>query len=102
MNYRGQEALLLWCKTNTSGYSDVGVTNFHTSWKDGLAFCALVHKFHPDLLQFDSMSKDKPLDNLEAAFSVATKLGVFNFLIHVLFVTQELMRYLNMSITRST
>lgn len=78
MNYKGQEALLLWCKTNTTGYNDVTVTNFHTSWKDGLAFCAVVHKFHPEDLQFDSLSKEKPLDNLETAFSVAQKHGMIN------------------------
>jgi hypothetical protein len=78
MNYKGPEALLLWCKTNTSGYPEVVVQNFHTSWKDGLAYCALIHKFHPEVLQFDSLSKEKPLDNLEVAFSVAAKLGMLN------------------------
>jgi hypothetical protein len=79
MNYKGSEALLYWCKINTSGYPDVQVQNFHNSWKDGLAFCALIHKFHPEVLQFDSLSKDRPLENLEVAFSFAEKLGMFDF-----------------------
>ena len=80
MNYKGKEALLLWCKTNTSGYPEVLVQNFHTSWKDGLAMCALINKFHPEVLEFDSLSKDKPLDNLEVAFAEAAKLGMPKFL----------------------
>ena len=76
MEYKGQEALLHWCKANTSGYPEVLVQNFHSSWKDGLAMCALIHKFHPEVVQFDSLSKDKPLDNLEVALTLAAQLGM--------------------------
>lgn len=70
------EALLLWCKANTVGYAGVSVTNFHTSWRDGLALCALINKFYPEILQFDALSKDNPLENLELAFSIAATLGM--------------------------
>lgn len=76
MTAQGPEALLQWCKTNTTGYPGVAVLNFHSSWRDGLALCALIHKFHPENLQFESISKDDPLDALEIAFSVAEKLGM--------------------------
>jgi Ca2+-binding EF-hand superfamily protein len=66
-----KEALLLWCQKKTKGYKDVQVDNFHTSWQTGLAFCALINRFRPDLLDFDSLDKSNRAENLELAFRVA-------------------------------
>ena len=53
------------------------MTNFHTSWKDGLAFCAILDRHRPDLLNYDDCDPDTPLVNLETAMSVAEKeLGI--------------------------
>ena len=53
------------------------MTNFHTSWKDGLAFCAILDRHRPDLLNYDLCDPDTPLSNLEMAMSVAEKeLGI--------------------------
>ncbi|KAJ8967060.1 hypothetical protein NQ314_003120, partial [Rhamnusium bicolor] len=51
----GQD-LLEWCKEMTKAYPGVKVTNLTTSWRNGMAFCALIHNFKPDLIDFDSLS----------------------------------------------
>lgn len=57
----------------TAPYKNVNVQNFHMSWKDGLALCALIHRHRPDLLDYHKLTKDRPLDNLNLAFDLAEK-----------------------------
>lgn len=45
----GQD-LLEWCKDITSSYNGIKVTNLTTSWRNGMAFCAIIHNFQPDLM----------------------------------------------------
>ncbi|RWS04660.1 alpha-actinin-like protein [Dinothrombium tinctorium] len=74
---RGLKALEAWSRKATDGYKGVKVCNLTTSWRDGLAFCALIHHFRPDLIEFDSLTKENALFNNQLAFSVAAKhLGV--------------------------
>ncbi|XP_006860931.1 PREDICTED: spectrin beta chain, non-erythrocytic 2 [Chrysochloris asiatica] len=68
-----KDALLLWCQMKTAGYPNVNVHNFTTSWRDGLAFNAIVHKHRPDLLDFEALKKCNAHYNLQNAFNLAEK-----------------------------
>lgn len=58
-------------------YTGVDIRNFTTSWSDGLAFNALLHKFRPELFDYDSISRKLPHARLEHAFRMAEKnLGI--------------------------
>lgn len=76
-----KDALLLWCQMKTAGYNSVNVRNFTSSWKDGLAFNAIIHKHRPDLIKYEKLSKSNAIYNLNNAFSVAEeKLGLTRLL----------------------
>ncbi|XP_030074714.1 EH domain-binding protein 1-like protein 1 isoform X3 [Microcaecilia unicolor] len=73
-------SLLQWCQEITKGYRGVRISNFTTSWRNGLAFCAILHHFHPDKLNYELLD---PLDikqNNKKAFDGFESLGISRLL----------------------
>ncbi len=50
---------------------NVNVTNFSTSWNDGLAFCALIHAFYPEAFDFGQLDARNRRHNFTLAFKAA-------------------------------
>eukprot|EP00800_Vazella_pourtalesii_P013377 TRINITY_DN319_c0_g1_i2.p1 TRINITY_DN319_c0_g1~~TRINITY_DN319_c0_g1_i2.p1 ORF type:complete len:381 (+),score=135.64 TRINITY_DN319_c0_g1_i2:331-1473(+) len=66
---------LNWAKSQTRGY-DIEIKDLTHSWKNGLAFCALIHSYLPEEFDFGSLSASNPQENMELAFQVGSKYGV--------------------------
>ncbi|XP_076640790.1 eps15 homology domain containing protein-binding protein 1 isoform X2 [Halictus rubicundus] len=71
----GQD-LLEWCKDVTKDYPGVKVTNLTTSWRNGMAFCAIIHHFRPDLIDIDSLLPHDVKGNCKKAFDAGEALGI--------------------------
>ncbi|KAL9851067.1 F-actin-monooxygenase MICAL2 isoform 3-T3 [Geothlypis trichas] len=65
--------LLTWCQKQTEGYRNVNVTDLTSSWKSGLALCAIIHRFRPDLIDFEALNEEDAVRNNQLAFDVAER-----------------------------
>uniref|UniRef100_A0A8C1K621 F-actin monooxygenase n=1 Tax=Cyprinus carpio TaxID=7962 RepID=A0A8C1K621_CYPCA len=65
--------LLTWCQKQTEGCRGVNVTDLTSCWSSGLALCALIHRFRPQLIDYDSLNEQDCAKNLQLAFDVAEK-----------------------------
>eukprot|EP00117_Sycon_ciliatum_P038530 scpid1069/ scgid3428/ Dystonin; 230 kDa bullous pemphigoid antigen; 230/240 kDa bullous pemphigoid antigen; Bullous pemphigoid antigen 1; Dystonia musculorum protein; Hemidesmosomal plaque protein len=76
-----KQVIIKWCRAATQGYPGVSVDNFSTSWKDGLAFNAILNRFRPDMVDFDSLHPGDNMANLQQAFSAfESEFGVIQLL----------------------
>ena len=73
----GMLALEAWAKRVTSGYAGVNIVDLTESWRSGLAFCAIIARFRPDLIDFDKLEERDIFRNCSVAFSLADRyLGI--------------------------
>ncbi|XP_056243789.1 F-actin-monooxygenase mical2b isoform X4 [Seriola aureovittata] len=65
--------LLTWCQKQTQGYRGVDITNLTSSWRNGLALCALIHRQRPELIDYESLNEEDVAGNNQLAFDVAER-----------------------------
>ncbi|XP_014208116.1 cytospin-A isoform X2 [Copidosoma floridanum] len=71
-----RNAFLKWCQNKTVGYRNIDITNFSSSWNDGLALCAIMHTYLPDKIPYDSLTPNEKKRNFSLAFAAAESVGI--------------------------
>ncbi|KAG7465796.1 hypothetical protein MATL_G00157510 [Megalops atlanticus] len=71
-----RNSLLRWCQSRTQGYKNIDITNFSSSWTDGLAFCAVYHSYLPSHIPYSSLSPADKKENLSLAFRTGESVGI--------------------------
>uniref|UniRef100_A0A672KL82 EH domain binding protein 1 n=1 Tax=Sinocyclocheilus grahami TaxID=75366 RepID=A0A672KL82_SINGR len=74
------QSLLAWCREVTKNYRGVKITNFTTSWRNGLAFCALLHHFRPNLIDYKALNPQDIKENNKKAYDGFASLGISRLL----------------------
>uniref|UniRef100_A0A671NE66 Molecule interacting with CasL protein 1 n=1 Tax=Sinocyclocheilus anshuiensis TaxID=1608454 RepID=A0A671NE66_9TELE len=67
---RRLEDLLSWCQKNTAGYKHVKVKDLSESWRSGMALCALIHNFRPELIDMSCLDEYNITGNNKLAFDL--------------------------------
>lgn len=78
-----RNALLKWCQQKTVKYSNVDITNFSSSWNDGLAFCALLHSYVPEKIPFTELDTEDKRRNFTLAFEAAENVGISSSILNI-------------------
>uniref|UniRef100_A0A3P9HX63 EH domain binding protein 1 like 1 n=1 Tax=Oryzias latipes TaxID=8090 RepID=A0A3P9HX63_ORYLA len=70
------QSLLKWCQEVTQDHKGVRISNFSTSWRNGLAFCAILHHFHPEKINYKMLDPYDIKQNNKKAFDGFADLGI--------------------------
>ncbi|XP_056282331.1 cytospin-A isoform X2 [Pseudoliparis swirei] len=71
-----RNSLLRWCQSRTHGYKSIDITNFSSSWADGLAFCAVYHTYLPSHIPYTTLAPENKKENLSLAFKTGETVGI--------------------------
>ncbi|XP_074548906.1 uncharacterized protein LOC141807041 isoform X2 [Halichoeres trimaculatus] len=71
-----RNSLLRWCQSQTQGYKNIDITNFSSSWADGLAFCAVYHTYLPSHIPYNTLTPENKRENLSLAFKTGESVGI--------------------------
>jgi len=66
-----KEVILSWVQERTNTYPNLNVTNFSSSWNDGMAFCALIHYYFPEAFDYNELDPKNRRYNFDLAFRSA-------------------------------
>lgn len=67
------DVLLSWLKRQVALYSNIHIEDTSKSFKDGLALCAIIHRYRPDLIDFNSLESADCSSNNQLAFDILEK-----------------------------
>ncbi|XP_020283650.1 F-actin-methionine sulfoxide oxidase Mical isoform X2 [Pseudomyrmex gracilis] len=67
------DTLLCWLQKQVALYDNVHIEDMSVSFKDGLAICAIIHKYRPDLINFHSLKAEDVVENNQLAFDILEK-----------------------------
>ncbi|XP_043519152.1 F-actin-monooxygenase Mical isoform X6 [Frieseomelitta varia] len=71
------DTLLRWLQKQVAVYDSVQIKDMGASFKNGLAICAIIHRYRPNLIDFHSLNPDDAVTNNQLAFDVLEKeLGI--------------------------
>ncbi|XP_029677918.1 F-actin-monooxygenase Mical isoform X4 [Formica exsecta] len=67
------DTLLRWLQKQVALYDKVHIEDMGASFKDGLAICAIIHRYRPDLINFYSLNAEDVVKNNQLAFDILEK-----------------------------
>merc|ERR1719483_21145 len=71
----------IWITRVVTDYENVHISDMSSSFRNGLAFCAILHHFRPHLLDYNILQPENVLENNSLAFQIAEEeLGLTSLL----------------------
>ena len=76
LNNVQSQTLMHWCQMVVQSYN-IKVENFSTSWENGTPLFAIIHRFNPDLIDYQRLNENSLSSNIQSLFDIMrNKLGL--------------------------